>query len=328
MATAATYQPSRRYIPQPLIFAVFAFIMVFIGIILGISTYWWIGLSFFVLFVAGVPLHGLADIPANPPHRGVPTFLGQRYPGVLSEGWHIRLGYSWLYGFVLVNVERKNLDFKPENVRTPDTAELAVPISITYIPTANNLLAFLNSGGETGVANILQDIAGEAIREWASAVQRGPQTWREAYGAHAEALQVVMNALTGRDVQALLDPDEVARMRGGNGETESPALGITLNRVNITQIQVLGKLAEAAEQQAIEEAQRAGETIERDFLRESIDLLVASGLTPEEARRAFQVERKKITETVTTNVVGVTPETFKAAGDALAKALGRGGEGS
>ena len=328
MSTVDTYKPSREYIPQVAVFTLALFLALTLAIPVGVLIQSLIGAGIFIFIVGGILLQGFVNIPANPPHRGVPTFLGQRYPGALSEGLHIRLGYPWLYGFVLVNVERKNLDFKPENVRTPDTAELTVPISVTYTPTSGNLRAFLNTGAETGVENILRDIAGEAIREWASAAHRGPQTWRDAYGAHAEALPVVVNALVGRAIDTPLNADELAEMRAGNGALESVALGITLNRVNITQIQVLGKLAEAAEQQAIEAAQMAGETIERDFLAESLEILIQKGLTPEEARRAFQVERKKITETVETKVFGVTPETFKAAGDALAKALGRGGEES
>lgn len=323
MSTVDTYRPSRAYVPQIAAFTLALFLALIPAIFVGVLAQGLIGAGIFVFIVGGILLQGLVNIPANPPHRGVSTFLGQRYRDVLSEGWHIRLGYPWLYGLVLVNVERKNLDFKPENVRTPDTAELKVPISVTYTPTSTNLLAFLNTGAEAGVENILLDIAGEAIREWASAADHGPKTWREAYGAHAEALPVVVNALVGRAVDTPLDATELARMRGGNGALESVALGITLNRVNITQIQVLGKLAEAAEQQAIEAAQRAGETIERDFLAESLEILIKKGLTPEEARRAFQVERKKITETVATRVFGVTTETFKAAGEAIAGVLGR-----
>ena len=324
MSTVDTYQPSRAYVPQVAVFT----LALIPAILVGVLVQGLIGAGIFIFVVGGILLQGLVNVPANPPHRGVSTFLGQRYPDVLSEGWHIRLGYPWLYGLVLVNVERKNLDFEPENVRTPDTAELKVPISVTYTPTSRNLLAFLNTGAEAGVENILRDIAGEAIREWASSADHGPKTWREAYGAHAEALPVVVNALVGRAVATSLNTDELARMRSGNGALESVALGITLNRVNITQIQVLGKLAEAAEQQAIEEAQRAGEIVERDFLAESLDILIQKGLTPEEARRAFQIERKKITETVATRVFGVPPATFKAAGEALTKALGRGGEES
>lgn len=327
MATVATYHPSRPYVPQVAFYTLYLVILIIPVVFLGMLLNPWIALAPLIFGVVAPLLQGLVNIPANPPYRGVPTFLGQRYPGALSEGWHIRLGFPWLYGLVPVNVERNNLDFEPENVRTPDTAELKVPISVTYTPTSGNLLAFLNTGAEAGVENILRDIAGEAIREWASSADHGPKTWREAYGAHAEALPVVVNALVGRAVDARLSANELARMRGGNGALESVALGITLNRVNITQIQVLGELAKAAEQQAVEKAQRAGEIIERNFLAKSLEILIQKGLTPEEARRAFQIERKKITETVETKVFGVTPETFKAAGEAIAGALGRGKDG-
>lgn len=301
-------------------------ITVILAFVIGLFTNAWIALAVFIGILGAFFLQGLRQIPASPPHKGVPTFLGERQRRSLSEGWHVFPIFPYLYGVVSVNVERKNLDLVPENVRTPDRALISVPVSITYTPDEENLIAYLNSGGEEGVNNIIDDVVNEVVREWAMSRDRGPQTWEEALQVHGEALPIVVNALAGRDIDHVLDPGELALMRAGNGALTNTALGFVLNRANITEIQVLGEVAQAAERQAREKQERAGEKLELDHVRKRIRELTLSppngpGLTPETARRVVQVERGKITETVETKVFGVTPESFQGVGELF----GRGG---
>lgn len=284
----------------------------------------WFGISTLLLLTGLYVLQGLKKIPADPPHRGALTFLGRRQNIVLEEGWRFLPFFPWVYGVILVNVVRKNLDLAPEDVRTPDLAELSVPVSVTYTPS--NLIAYLNSGGESGVNNILTDAVGEAIREWAITRAYGPQNWEEALRARGEALQIVINTLSGRDVLTPLDPAEIALMRAGNGTLASVALGVVINRVNVGEMKVLGALAEAAEKAAIEERERAAETIELEHIAARVAALNARGFSNEEAMRIIQTERKKIIQTISENRLNVSPETRDMITGIVGSVLGgRGG---
>ena len=268
----------------------------------------WFGVSTFLALIGTYILQGLKKIPADPPHRGALTFFGRRLDTVLEEGWRFLPLFPWVYGVVLVNVVRKNLDLAPEDVRTPaDLAEFSVPVSVTYTPTA--LVAYLNSGGESGVNNILADAVGEVIREWAITPDYGPETWEEALRARGEALRIVINTLAGRDTLAALDPTEIALMRAGNGSLVSQALGIVINRVNIGEMKLLGALAEAAEKAAKEERERVAETIELQHIAARVIELKAQGFSNEEAMRIIQTERGKVTQQINESRLNVSPET-------------------
>ena len=267
----------------------------------------WFGVSTFLALIGTYILQGLKKIPADPPHRGALTFFGRRLGTVLEEGWRFLPFFPWVFGVVLVNVVRKNLDLAPEDVRTPDLAELSVPVSVTYTPTA--LVAYLNSGGESGVNTILADAVGEVIREWAITPDYGPETWEEALRARGEALRIVINTLAGRDVLAALDPTEIALMRAGNGSLVSQALGIVINRVNIGEMKLLGALAEAAEKAAKEERERVAETIELQHIAARVIELKAQGFSNEEAMRIIQTERGKVTQQINESRLNVSPET-------------------
>lgn len=290
------------------------FVNMMVGVIItvfavsvAVVTHPLVGLSVLMAGIGSYILQGLKRIPADPPHRGVLTFFGQRQNIILEEGWRFLPLFPWVYGVILVNVVRKNLDLAPESVRTPDLAELSVPVSVTYTPS--NLVAYLNSGGESGVNNILDDVVGEVIREWAITEQYGPQTWEAALQARGEALQIVINTLAGREIGTPIDPQEIALMRAGNGTLVSQALGITINRVNVGEMRVLGALAEAAEKAAKEDRERVAETVELHHVAARVAELNAQGFSNEEAMRIIQTERGKVTQTISESRLNVSPET-------------------
>jgi len=149
----------------------------------------------FAIFGAFV-LQGLRKIPANPPHKAIVTRFGKRTAEVKDEGWNFFPFYPYWHGYILVNVIKVNHDLPPQLVRTPDMAELEIPISLTWTPINNavakdengqvvfelkdGLTNFLNAGGEKGVKEILDDIVRERLREWAMSDTEGPLTWIEA----------------------------------------------------------------------------------------------------------------------------------------------------
>lgn len=167
----------------------------------------WILSALYFLSVGAIGLQGARKIPANPPHRAVVTRLGRRTNKVKKEGWRFFLFYPYWNGYILVNVTKVNYDLPPQSVRTPDVAELEIPISLTWTPLdkevdscdtetrVNGLINYLNAGGEKGVKEILDDIVRERLREWAISKVEGPKTWEQALGAREEAIDVLMKSI-------------------------------------------------------------------------------------------------------------------------------------
>lgn len=259
----------------------------------------------------GFIIQGLRKIPAQPPNRAILTIWGERRPIIKNEGWRFFPIYPWWRGAVLVNVTKVNQDLQEQTVRTPDLAELSIPVSLTWTPDKNSaerLIEFLNSGGESGVKNILQDIVRERLREWAIATTEGPQKWQDAMKAQDEATKILVAEITGIEP----DPDIVRRIRQGNGIEPIPQLGIILNRLNVGEIKPQGQLAKAAESEVKEVQERRGEVfeVETDLLK--AQQLVAAAAARSEVlstQQAFQIimEWKATREGRGFTIPGVSP---------------------
>jgi NACalpha-BTF3-like transcription factor len=155
-----------------------------------------------VIFV----LEGLRKISANPPCKAVVTRFGKRTDKIKDEGWRFFPFYPFWYGYILVDMTKKNKDFETEEVRTPDLAQLAIPISITFTPDKNRLVEYLNCGGEAGVWKILEDVINEKVRVWAMAVDEGPATAEEALAAAEDAVAILIKAVAGEDLPVIPSP--------------------------------------------------------------------------------------------------------------------------
>ncbi len=238
----------------------------FIGIVVGL----------FVFLIGGFFLQGLRKIPAQPPHKGILIIFGKRVPKIKNEGWRFFPLYPWGYGFIPINVTKVNQDLEPEDVRTPDLAELSVPISLTWTPDkedADNLMEFLNSGGTEGVKEILDDMVAERVRIWAIAADEGAQKLQDAIKAQDLAVKILIEHIAGES----LTDDAIRKIRQGNGLQAIPSLGIVLNRLNVKQIKPKGDLAKAAELEVKEEQERRGELYEVETdLRKAKQLVQAA----------------------------------------------------
>ncbi|OGZ02894.1 MAG: hypothetical protein A2430_02325 [Candidatus Liptonbacteria bacterium RIFOXYC1_FULL_36_8] len=334
-------------------------------------------------------LQGLRKIPADPPCIAVRVILGKRQKEsqILKEGWHFFPFYPFWHSYIKVNITKKNKEFILESVRTPDSAELKIPVAITYSPgisedgkiSPQSIIDFLNSGGENGVEKILEEMVKERIRAWAGDKIEGPQSWKEALAARWEAVDTLMKALTGSPNEILssvptsilrkalkkpsIPPEEseekiwgknwekvndvlekenyvdessrkplvealkerekaINSIRTGNGSRPIISLGITINRLNIGEIKILGKLAEAAEKEVVEKRERDAETVEFEHVRnrakEIMDSLVC---THGEALELIQTERGKVKKEIKENKFTLSPETGQIVKDISEMAL-------
>lgn len=169
---------------------------------MGLGVLWLFLWNIWGCIPLGLGILGLAiclkKIEADPPHLGVITVLGQRKNKIKKEGW--RLLIPFFYDVLKVNVVKKNQDLPAETVRTPDLAELRIPISLTWTPHTEHLIEYLNSGGEEGVKNILSDIVRERVRAWAMDSLEGPQTFEQAIGSREEAVELLIKAVAGTEL--------------------------------------------------------------------------------------------------------------------------------
>lgn len=268
------------------------------------------GIAIFVsvlLFLVGaIFLQALRQIPAQPPTKAVVTKWGERTGKIKNEGWRFFWLFPYYYGFVPVDITRKNQDLVPEDVRTSnDMAELEISVSITWQPDAginpdtgiSFLLEYLNSGGEPGVKNILDDVVAEAIRELAANPVEEPFTWEDAVKMKEKFVARAAANVMGKDVAEISDDElkEIIRdLRRGNGKVKIEKLGILLSRLNITQIKPKGDLARAAEREATERREQKAEMVELKHISERIQEFVAIGFSREQSLELIQTERGKV----------------------------------
>lgn len=286
-----------------------------------------------VVFITGAfVLQGLRKIPANPPQYAAVTRFGNRTGKMKKEGWRFFPIYPWWYGYILVDMTKKNQNLVPSEVRTvSDMAEIAVSVSLTWRPDPDYLVEYLDSGAESGVKSILEDVVDEAVRELAANPLREPYTWEDAIRMNRKFLAEIVLTILGED--PALDEnherreDVIADLRRGNGNLKMSTLGIILNRVNITSIKAKGKLVEAAEKKAVEERERLAETVELTHVAERVKKLKKLGLSNEQALELIQTERKKVTKTINETKWNVSQETRamieKIGPELVARVLGR-----
>lgn len=179
----------------------------------------WLALVSYLALVALFLFSSIQMVPASPPHKAILTFLGKRQNIVLDEGWNYVPLHPWMFGLILVKVEKVNDDLNPQEVMTPDNAKLSVSESITWKPgikdKPESFITFLNSGGEKGVRKIIYDMAEDRTKTWARSNREGPSDWEEAqalkddvHGVLAKALLgTALGATMGTALEAIDDPD-------------------------------------------------------------------------------------------------------------------------
>ncbi|KKQ20801.1 MAG: hypothetical protein US33_C0012G0014 [Parcubacteria group bacterium GW2011_GWC1_36_9] len=113
----------------------------------------------------------------------------------------------------------------------------------------------------------------------------------------------------------------IEALRNGNGQINLPDLGIRLERLNLGDINVIGKVAEKAEEKAKEEQERQAEELELKFVRERIAefMLPPFNYDKDKALEIVQTERGKVSRAIKDN--RITTDTTTA--EMIAAILGR-----
>jgi hypothetical protein len=177
--------------------------------ILGYNTWIWAGLIFGIAINLFFIYFGIRVVPADPPHMAIMMFLGRRLKKVLYEGWNFLPLAPIIFDAINIKVVKINQDLSEQKPRTPDYAEIGISVSITWTPgrlnatskeKAEALIEFLNSGGEAGVKQIIEDVIRDRLRAWSFSGEEGPANWEEAIGARNDAIAVLLKAILGDDL--------------------------------------------------------------------------------------------------------------------------------
>ncbi len=280
-----------------------------------LGHHWW---GYFWGVVVGILsilefLVSWSQIPNRPPHVGLEVVRGKRRPNILLEGWYLLLPY--FYTATLVNVEKKTLEKTFPDIRTrikgeKDSdqqagGEVSIDVSLTWAPVQDgaSLIAYLNSGGEKGIVKIILAVLEEEMREMGA-----QYSWEQVSFNRDKIRDALIKRLTGEVIT------ENQERQMANGLPVVMDLGIKIYRLNVGRVKEQGELAKAAELQAVEQQQKAGETIELDMLLEYASKMIEKDptMTLKDAIYAVQIERGKVKDVqVVSGAEGLFAKFFK-----------------
>lgn len=104
---------------------------------------------------------------------------------------------------------------------------------------------------------------------------------------------------------------QIDSLRTGTGEIIVEDLGVQIERLNIGDIDVLGKVADTAENEAKEEQERKAETKEVEHVLGKVKMYKDMGYSLEQALEAVQTERGKVSKSIQETKLNISPETRK-----------------
>lgn len=104
--------------------------------------------------------------------------------------------------------------------------------------------------------------------------------------------------------------EEIQKLRLGEGTLEIHNLGIVIERMNVEDIKVTGKVADMADQEAKEQEERAAEEVEMKHAENMIKTRADNlGISIEAATELFQTQTAKVKKEISEKKLNVSPET-------------------
>ncbi len=110
--------------------------------------------------------------------------------------------------------------------------------------------------------------------------------------------------------QAKKRKEQVQKIRSGEGKTDIIDLGMRLERLNISNVKVIGEAGKTADQEAKEQEELQAEALEIGHILTQLERLRDEGkYTPEQALEILQTERGKVTKAVDEKKLNISSET-------------------
>jgi regulator of protease activity HflC (stomatin/prohibitin superfamily) len=225
-----------------------------------------------------------------PRHFAVVTRFGRPTGKTRREG----LGFFWFYphveGAVLIPLDRCTRQISFPQVFSRDSAQVRFEIDLAWTASPDDVIAFIDNGRAEGAGTSLDAVFKDRIRGWAATTD-----WRDMLTASTLVTAYCVAGLTTETVS----PQTVAQLHCAAGTLRIPALGIVLNRLNVTSVLPSAALAEAAEEDAVRrEKGRASERELADTIGYIRKVMTDLGCTRDQAVEFLQLERGKVSKSV------------------------------
>lgn len=154
-----------------------------------------------LLLLGAILIQGILEVPNDPPSFGMVIRFGVRdwtrkeKIVFLNEG----LGWVFLRGFVFkvipVDIQKRQVEFDPQDVLTPDNVSEKFPVSLAYMPDRYDYLTFLNIKKDEGVVKSLKEQIESEVRKWSRHPTEGPQSWEEIIKSSLKAIDFLAKSL-------------------------------------------------------------------------------------------------------------------------------------
>lgn len=138
------------------------------------------------------------------------------------------------------------------------------------------------------------------------------QLWAKNNPGNSENPPAAFTAQISAEIETAVEKrrEEIQKLRLGEGQLEILNLGIVIERLNVEDIKVIGKVAEVADEEAKEQEERAAEEVEMKHAENMIKTRVANlNITTEAATELFQTQTRKVKKEVSEKKLNLSPET-------------------
>lgn len=223
-----------------------------------------------------VTLQAIVLVPNAPPTIGIVTKWGKRLwksvdgnlvPVVIKEGWHWLFLRKFMYGLIIVDFSKKEIDwsdqddadFAAEVLQTKDGVTTSVPVSIAFTIDEMRIINLLNLGTadpEQVLKDMMDSIVKDKLRAWA----RTLATWEDLLNSKDEAVKTLIESICGPDAE--IPEVDIQKIRSGQGKWGINYFAIFLNRVNLGEMQPFGEVYKNALKLKNEKKQREAEVYE------------------------------------------------------------------
>ena len=277
-------------------------------IYISLNELWLAGIL--IASATALGIFSFREVPASPePSVAIPTFLGERQPQIIREGWVFAC--PGIENLIVENYlpEELTLSFDevPCLLPTEDGEKISggsvtVDVSLVYTPDITDverLKMFLNNGGRAKISKIVEGMLGENIRH-----QGSTMTWEELKFAKISLSAQLISDLTGMTPSGTDDAAIKAFLQAAliGGVADIRDLGISIKRLNVVEVEPEGELKKNAEKAAGELLQRTAEKIEVDTNVTLAEQLVKAAGGPEklsfnDAYKLVQIDKGHRTAT-------------------------------
>jgi len=202
-----------------------------------------------------IAISGMFTIPNDPPCVGLVIKAGARTNEVYHEGLGFLLLRGILNDIFLIDVSHKRVQLDEQILITRlDSVTTKIKASYSYYPDPDNLITFLDNGGEPGVKRMMNAMFLEKLRIWSRDPLKGPKTWEELHASSDKAKRNILSLIVDEEVSE----NDIRKHKSW----KVSEIGIILELFTLRSTQSFGKNFQASLAINLEKSKAASSTYE------------------------------------------------------------------